>query len=116
MRCEPRHTFRLTASRFQRRSEFKFSRRIVCRIAAENQQQVDFSGAYVLDERMQRLVASYRIGIDWLGIENRLADVAERLINSVRESMNYWWLMIASDYNTRPVVRSQITCNCLVKL
>ncbi len=96
--------FQTDGARFQRRGEFKFSRRVVCRIAAENQQQVDFSGAHVLDERMQRLVATYRICIDWLGIENRPADVADRLINGVRESVNSGWLMIANDHNAGSVV------------
>ena len=64
---------------------------------------------------MQRLVTGYRVGVDWLGVENRLADVAQRLIDSVRERMHYWRLMIASDYNTRPAVRSQIIRNRLVK-
>ena len=76
--------FQIDGIRFQRRSEFEFGGRVVNRVAAENQQQIDFAGAHVFDERMQRFVSVDRIGVDRFGVEDRLADVAKRSVHGMR--------------------------------
>ncbi len=63
--------------RFQRGSKFEFGRRVISRIAAENQQQVNLARAHVIDERLERLAAIDGIGIDGLGVKDRLANIAQ---------------------------------------
>ena len=55
----------------------KIGGRVVDRIAAENDQQIDFAAAHVGDEIFDGFGLIDRVGIDWVGVENGLADVAE---------------------------------------
>src|ERR1019366_5643311 len=49
---------------------------------------------------MQRLVSVHRVGIDGIGIENSLSNVAEDLMDSVRERMRRRRLMIPDNHDT----------------
>ena len=68
--------FRPTAFDFSAEANSEIGRRVVDWITSENQEQINFAAAHIVDERFQRIGAIHRIGIDWLGIKNRLADIA----------------------------------------
>jgi hypothetical protein len=57
---------------------------------------------------MQRFIAVDGIRIDWIGVEDRLANVAKRLVDSMRDDVNPLWLMVASKDNTGTLMRQQI--------
>ena len=44
---------------------------------------------------MQGFIAIHRVGIDRLGVEDRLADVTERLVHGMSERVNCGRLMVA---------------------
>src|ERR1039457_4213517 len=90
--------FQTNRIRFQRRSKFEFGGLVVGRVAPQNHQHVNFAGAHVFDERMQRVVAVHWIRVNWFGVDHRLADVAERPVDSVPERVDRGWLMIANNY------------------
>ena len=66
--------------------EIQIGGRIVGRIAAENDQQIDFAAVHVGDEIFDRFGLIDRIRVDRIGVEDGLADVAElRIQRSVLE-------------------------------
>ena len=81
----------------QRVGEVQIGGRIVGRIAAEDDQQIDFAGVHVGDEIFDRFGLIDRIRIDWVGVEDGLADVAQLGIDRMGESMNGRRLMISGD-------------------
>ena len=66
----------------QRVGEVEIGGRIVGRIAAENDQQVDFAAVHVGDEFFERFGLIDRVRVDRIGVENGLADVAELIVNA----------------------------------
>ena len=56
--------------------KIEISRRIVRRISASDQQDIDFARAHVSDEFSQRFGLIDRIRVDRIGVEDGLADVA----------------------------------------
>ena len=58
---------------------------------------------HVGDEIFDRFGLIDRIGVDGIGVENSLADIAERLIHGVSQRMDGWRLMIARDDEARTV-------------
>ena len=77
----------------KRVGEVEIGGRVVDRVAAENDEQVNFAGTHVGDEVFERFGLVDWISVDRVGVENRLADVAS-LVMAMRERMNSWWLMI----------------------
>ena len=67
---------------------------IVGRIAAQDDQHVHFAAAHVGDQVFEGLGLVHRIGVDRIRVENRLADIAQSLIDPVDESMNHGGLVI----------------------
>ena len=76
--------FQIDCIRFQCRRKFQFGGCIVSRVAAKNQQQVDFAGAHVFNQRVQRLASLYGVCIDRFGVENRLANITKRIVHCMR--------------------------------
>src|ERR1035441_3145294 len=100
--------FQVDSIRFQRRSEFEIGGRVVGWVPSENQQDLNFAGAHVFDERMQRLVAVDWVGVDRFGVDDRLADVAQRLVDGVCKGMDDGRLMIAGDHHAGTSMRLQV--------
>ena len=73
---------------FRTFGEIEIGGRVVGRIAAENDQQIDFARIDVGDEVFDRFGLIDGIRIDWVGVENGLADVAQRLVDRVSEGMD----------------------------
>ena len=88
--------------------EIELSRRVVSRIAAENYQQIHLAGLHIRDEIFNRIALVDRIGIHRIGVRYSLADVAEALIDNVRERVHRWRLMIAGQHQARPFVALQV--------
>ena len=56
--------------------EVQIGGRIVNRVAAEDDQQIDLAALYVGDEFFQRFDLIDRIRVDWVGVENSLPDIS----------------------------------------
>ena len=72
----------------ERVGEVQIGGRVVGGVAAEDDQQVDFAGVHVGDEFFDRFGLIDRIRVDGIGVENRLADVAELRVDCVGERVN----------------------------
>ena len=60
----------------ERVGEAEVCGRVVSRIAAQYHEQIDFAAAHVGDKVFQRFGLVDRVGVDGVGVENCLADVA----------------------------------------
>ena len=70
--------------------ETEISRRIISRIAAEDDQHVHFAGAHVIQpDSFRDSVLVDRIGIHRIGIENRLANITKGMINGVGKGVDF---------------------------
>ena len=72
----------------ERVGESEVSGRIVGRIPAKNDQDVHLAAAHVGDQVLERLGLVHRVGVYRIGVENRLADVAERFVYGVDNGVN----------------------------
>ena len=70
--------------------------RVVSRIAADDDQRIYFARIDVPNEFAQRLRLIDGIGFDGIGIEDRLADVAERVVKNMCQRVNARRLFITS--------------------
>ena len=61
----------------QRVGETEIGGRIVGRISAHDDEHVHLAAAHVGDQIFERLELVHRVGVDRIGIENRLADIAQ---------------------------------------
>ena len=91
----------------ERIGETQVCGRIVGGISAQDEKHVDFASPHVGDEIFDRVGLVDRIGVDGIGVENCLSDVAESLINLVGQSVNCGRLMIAGDDHARSPMASQ---------
>ncbi len=100
----------MDALRYLRKSrgEVDIGRRGVHRITAKNQQEVDLAAAHILDKLSQRLEMIDRIELDRIGVGDRVADIAERLIDLVREDVHARRLLVARDHDARSLVAEEI--------
>ena len=101
---------------FERIGKTQIGRRVISRIAAENRQQIHFPCPHVARQIAQRLGLVDGIGIDGVGVNDGLADVAERRIHRVRERMHNGRLMIAGNDDRRAPVTLQVFHYCGEKL
>ena len=69
---------------------------------------VNDAGVYIPDEIVKRLSLIDRVHLEWIGVEDGLADVTERTVNRVRKRMNSRRLAIARDHDARALMLSQI--------
>ncbi len=81
---------------------------VVGGIASENNQQIDFAAAHVGDEFFDRLGLVDRIGVDRVGIENRLAEIAELGVDRMGESVKGRRLVVANENDARSGVALQL--------
>ena len=89
--------------------EVEIGGRVVYRIAAENDEQVNFSGAHVGNELFDRVDLVDRTCADRVGVENRLTDVAERGVHGVGEGMNFGQLVVANNNYSSATVIHQVS-------
>ena len=105
---EPEMHAERNARTLQRVGEAKVGGRIVGGISAQDDQHVHLAGAHVGDQIFQRLGLIHRVGVDRIGVENRLADVAQRLIDRVGQSVNCRRLMIAGNHDAGTAMALQV--------
>ena len=86
-------------------------RRIISRISTHDEQHVHFAGTHVGHEILDRVGLIDGVGIDWIGVDDRLTDIAERLINGMGQSVYRGRLMIARNNNARTMPRREIRRN-----
>ena len=84
---------------------------IIGRISAEDDEDVHFAAAHVSNQILQRRSLIYRVGIDRIGIEDRLADIAEGLIDGVGQGVDGRRLMISRDHHARTAMAFQLLQN-----
>src|SRR5258708_11571240 len=77
--------------------EVEIRGRVVRQIATENDEQVDFARADISDELFDGFSLIGRVRVDWVGIENSLADVAASTINVVGQGVNSGRLVLTDD-------------------
>ena len=80
---------------FKRIGKTEIGGSIVSRIAAEDEQQVDFACAHVGNQIAQRFGLVDWISVDRVGIEDRLPTLPSAVIDSVSESVNRRRLVLA---------------------
>ena len=85
------------ANHAQLRREIKIVRRVVDRVAAQNQQRIDFAGVHVRAKLAQRFQLVDGIGFDRFGIVQRVPRIAERRVDRVDQSMNFRGLLLPGD-------------------
>ena len=88
--------------------EVEVSGGIVCRVAAEDNQQIDLAAVHVGDEIFDGFGLIDRVRIGWVRVENGLADVAKLGIDYVHERMHHRWLMVADDYQGLTLMEIEI--------
>ncbi len=99
------------ARTLQRIRETEVGGSIVGRISAQDDQHVHLAAAHVCDQILQRLSLIHRVGIDRIGIEDRLADIAQGLIDGVGQSVDGRRLMISGDHHARTAMAFQLLQN-----
>ncbi len=84
--------------------EGEVRRRVVNRVAAENEQQVHFAGVHVIDKFLQRSGLNLRLDLDGVGVDHSVANRAERRVHRVCECVHGWRLVISRDHDRRALV------------
>ena len=91
--------------------ELQIGRRGVDRIAADDEQRVDLSGGHRRGELANRLHLIDRTRLDRIGVEHRLARVAERRVHRMRERVHDRRLSFAGDDDAGAAMGVQIVAN-----
>ena len=86
----------------------EFHRRIEGRIAAEDEQHFHGAGIQIFHQIQQRSQLIDGVGFDRVGVEDRLADVAQLLVHDGGERVNDGRLLFARDHDAGAFVRLQI--------
>ena len=77
--------------------EVQLRRRVIERIDAHEKQHVDLAGPHLAGQLAQRIRLVRRMRLDPVGVEDGLADIAQRLVHSVRQHVHGRRLVIAGD-------------------
>ena len=85
--------------------EVQVSGSIVDRISAEDDQQIDLACLHVGDKIFKRLGLVDWVGVDRIAVEDGLADVAEFVVQRMRERMYERRRLTAHQHNARASVR-----------
>ena len=96
--------------------EFQISRRVVDRIAAEDNQQFNAAGINIANQILQRLSLIDRIHFERIGVENSLADIAQRVVHRMGERMNHRRRFSAGNHDARALVLLKILAAPSTKL
>ena len=88
--------------------EPEIGRRGVHRVAADDDEDVDLAGVHVGDEIPKRVELIGRFRFDRLRVDDRLADVAKRLVDAVRQGVDGGRLAVAGDDEAAAAMRLQI--------
>ena len=92
----------------QRPHKIEIRGRVVHRISAKNQQHLHFAAMNVVDQRAQRLHSVNRVRFQRLGVIHRLAHVAQRRIQRMRQRMHRCRLLFARHHHRTSAMRRQI--------
>src|SRR5262245_29636015 len=82
--------------------EVEITRRVVDRVAAEDQKYLHLPGIHVTDEQLDRLALEDRSSLDGLNVLDSVIDIAECPIGNVAERMDDCWLMVPGDQQCLP--------------
>ncbi|PYX22190.1 MAG: hypothetical protein DMG82_15295 [Acidobacteria bacterium] len=99
----------------ERIGEAEIGRRIVDRIAAHDDQHVDFARPHVGNQVAQGLGLIDGISVDRVGIDDRLTNVSERAVYRMCQRVDQRRLVLAGNHHTRTMVPSKITHQGLEK-
>ena len=80
--------------------EVQIGGRVVGRISAEDDQQIDFAAAHVGDEIFDRFGLIDWIRVSRVSVENSLADIAQLLIYCMNTSVNVGRLMVTGNHQS----------------
>ena len=98
----------LLVQRVQHVRKMKVGGGVVDRVAAEDDQKLDFARVHVVYELAKRRDLVYRVRLDGFDVFDRFADVVQRVIHAVGKRMNDRRLVISRDDNSLALVRLQI--------
>ncbi len=93
--------------------ELQISRRVVGRIAAEDNQQFHAAGVNILNQIPQRLSLIDGIRFERIGVRNSLADIAERTVHCMGQCMDRRRRFIAGDHDAGAPVLLKIASDWL---
>src|SRR4029453_11046344 len=96
---------------FECRSEIEIGRRVVARIAAKNDEQLDRTAVHLIDEFSE--ADAVRRQCERRNRRNRDAVVAECRVHLRYESVHLWRLRFAGDNNAGTVIGFEVADNCL---
>ena len=86
----------------------QLDRRRERRVAAENQQQLDRARVQVLHQVLQRRELIHRVGLDRIGIEDSVPDIAQRRVHTCARAWTIGRLVLAGDHQARALVQLQV--------
>ncbi len=94
--------------RLQRRAERHVRRAGIGGIAAEDHQEIDRAALHLADQRPERLDPVIAIAADRLDVPDRLADVAERLVQGEGDGVDGGRLVVPGDHEARTLVLLEV--------
>ena len=89
-------------------AKFTIGGRIVNRIAAHDEQQINLARIHVADQLFQRGRLILRLGLNRIGIDHGVAGRPQRLIHRMRQSVHGRRLIVAGNHDRRALVRLKI--------
>ena len=92
-------------------AELQIGRRAVDRVAADDEQRVDLSRPHRRRQLANRLELIDRMRLDRIGIEHRLAGIAECRVHRMRKRVHDRRLAFAGNDDARAAMRVQIVAN-----
>ena len=89
-------------------AKFQIGRRVIGGIAAQNEERFHLPGLHLSHQAAQGLNLVARTGFSHFGVSHRLADVAQRLIEPMRQRMDCGRLPFAGHDDARATMLSQV--------
>jgi hypothetical protein len=94
----------------ERLREALVGRRVEDGISTHDHKHIDLAGVHRRDKRAQRLGGVDQAGLDWVGVGQRLADIAERCVDRVGQRVDSRRLLVAGDHKALAAAVLEILC------
>src|SRR5581483_6826309 len=78
-------------------SKIQISRSIEGRVASENNEDIDAASPHVGHQIFNRIGLAHWIGVDGIGVDDCLPDIAECLVHRVSKRVDNSWLVVSRD-------------------
>src|SRR6202046_680842 len=88
-------------------TKIEIDRRVIDRIASENQQNIDLPGLHIVHKIAKRLDSIDGIRFEWVGVIDSLAHIPQRGIHCVRQCVHVSGLLVSSNYQGRAAMLLQ---------